>query len=633
MTVGLSKSFMPPAGSVVAGALANAAPPVTGVAVRETLQRQFVFIEDGRLQDAPTVRQLLRHLEPVRTREPSQRIMARFSEDAALYALPVLDDEGKPVALVDRKHFMEFFSKPFSQELFRRRSVRDLIEHKEFGGAAPIVVDEGCSIEDVAQIILASGMHHMLTGFLVCSAGRYEGMANGHDLLNMITQRKQAELYYMAHYDHLTGIPNRILLADRIEQACREAERNGDMLAVLFIDVDRFKHINDSLGHSAGDEVLRKVVERITASARRSDTVARLAGDEFVILMENVSDPSLVELVATRLVKAMRAPIEVAGHSVVATVSIGSAIYPHDETRVAALITKADAAMYEAKARGRNGYRRYTTATTVYNPAIISLEAELRKAIEQEALELHYQPLVHLADGSVFGVEALARWQHPQRGRISPAQFIQIAEESGLIISLGEWALRHALRRLKTWNEAGVPPLRMSINISALQLQRRGFPDFLGAQMRECGVDPRYIELELTETALMHDIDEVMATLNKIKALGVSLAIDDFGTGFSSLSYLRRFPVDRLKIDQSFVRGIESAPVNESIARAIVALAKSLSLDIIAEGIETPLECAVLQRIGCREGQGYLFGRPMAEPDLLAYLGAGRAPDPAKAAG
>lgn len=586
----------------------------------EAPQRQFVFISDGQLQEAPTVRHLLRFLDPVSTDDTCQGVLDRFLANGAIYALPVVDAASRPVALVDRKHYVEFFSKPFSREVFGRRSILELLVYGEYDNSEPIIVEDNCSVEEVAQIIIDAGMQHMVSGFLVSSRGIYLGVANGHDLLNIITQRKQAELHYLAHYDSLTGIPNRMLLGDRLDQACRDAKRKGHLAALLFIDVDRFKQINDSLGHSAGDVVLRKVVDRLKASARDVDTVARLGGDEFVIPMEDLEDPADVDLVAQRLVNSMREPIELLGHSLVVTVSVGSAIYPIDDTEISPLLAKADAAMYAAKAAGRNRFCRYSLDTAMYNPARMALENDLRRGIERNELLLHYQPQVDIVSQEICGVEALVRWQHPERGLVDPGQFIPAAEESGLIVPLGEWVLREAFRQLREWKAQGLPPLRMSINISALQFRNGGLPNFLADQMAAHDIDPRYIELELTESVLMHDMDEVLQTLQEIKAIGVSLAIDDFGTGFSSLSYLRRFPIDRLKIDQSFVRDIERTPANESIARAIVGLANSLSLEIVAEGIETPAEKAVLEHMHCTEGQGYLFARPLPAKDILAWI-------------
>jgi len=566
------------------------------------------------------VRHLLRFLEPVRTDDHCQTILDRFLGDGALYALPVIDASAKPVALLDRKHYMEFFIKPYSREIFGRRCVLELLSFEVYESIKPIVVEDSCSVDEVAQIILDAGIQHMVTGFVVSSQGRYLGVANGHDLLNIITQRREAELYYLAHYDSLTGIPNRMLLGDRLDRACRDAERKGSLVALLFIDVDRFKQINDSFGHRAGDAVLRKVVDRLESSARRTDTVARLGGDEFVILIEDLTDPAEVDIIAQRLVHSMQEPIELLGHVLVATVSVGTAIYPRDDTDISALLAKADAAMYEVKASGRNSYRRYVPGTAMYNPESMLMENDLRQGIECDELVLYFQPQVELASLEVRGVEALVRWRHPVRGLVPPMQFIPIAEESGLIVPLGEWVLRQAFRQLKAWQEQDMPLLRTSINISALQFHQRSFPEFLKARLAEYEVDPRLVELELTESVLMQNLDDVLQTLEEIKTLGVSLAIDDFGTGFSSLSYLRRFPIDRLKIDQSFVRDIEHTPANESIARAIVALADSLSLDIIAEGIEKPSEKALLAHMGCTEGQGYLFTKPLPADEFVAWF-------------
>ncbi len=592
----------------------------TDLTASDAPRRQSIFIVDGRLQEAPTMRHMLRFVHPVRVKDFCQDILSRFLKDAALYALPVVDASEKPVALIDRKQFVEFFSIPYTREIYGRRIVFDVLALADYKNCEPIVVEDSCSIDDVMRIVVDAGMQHLVTGVMVSSGGRYVGVANAHDLLNVITQHKQAELYYLAHYDNLTGIPNRMLLGDRLDKACSNAKRKGNMVALLFVDVDRFKKINDSLGHSAGDVVLRKVAERLKTCARHADTVARLAGDEFVILMEDLTDAADVELVAQRLVQSMREPIELLGHSLVATVSVGSAIYPNDDTNVGALLGKSDAAMYEAKASGRNSYRRYSPGSVMYNPARMLMENELRQAIEREELVLHFQPQIELGSDEILGVEALVRWRHPERGLVPPVQFIPVAEESGLIVPLGEWVIRNALRQIKSWENRGAAPLRIAVNISALQFHRHKFPNFLNACIKEFEVDPRLIELELTESALMKNVDDVLKTLDAIKSLGVSLAIDDFGTGFSSLSYLRRFPIDRLKIDQSFVRDIQRLPVNESIARAIVALAKSLSLNIIAEGIETSAEKEVLELLGCPEGQGYLFAKPMSAEDFAAWF-------------
>lgn len=572
------------------------------------------------LPSPPTVLQLVRTLEPEALRSTCLQALERFHKDARIFALPVIDGDGSPVAILARQQFLEFFSKHYSREIFGNRSIAELLKHEAYRTTAPVVVEDACSVDDVARIILDAGMQHMVTGFIVCSEGRYVGIADGHDLLNVITQRKQDELYYLANYDYLTGVPNRLLLSDRLEHACREAERNGKCVGLLFIDVDRFKQVNDSFGHRTGDAVLCQVVERLKHSARRCDTIARLSGDEFVILMGDLDEPAAMDRVVERVLDAMHAPIEAAGHTLRITVSIGGAAFPEDDCALSPLLAKADAAMYEAKAGGRNGYRRYTASTGSYNPIRLSLEHDLRRAIDNDELVLAYQPQLSLASRQLRGIEALVRWRHPERGLVSPAHFIPLAEESGLIVPLGEWVITRALKQMREWNLAGYPGMRMSINISALQLRKGNLPRFLGAQLNAYGIDPHFVELELTETILMNDMDGTLQALQEIKSLGIQLAIDDFGTGFSSLSYLRRFPIDRLKIDQSFVRDIDRTPANESIARAIVALAESLKLETIAEGVESAPEQALLAAIGCAEGQGYLYGKPMAAEELAAWM-------------
>jgi len=582
--------------------------------------RQFVFIKDDRLQEAPTVRSLLRTMSPALPDTTCEEVMSRFLSDSAIYALPVVDAEFRPVALVDRKGYIEFFTKPYSREIFGRDGIHAFLNSGHYHSSIPIIVEDYCSVEDAAQIIIASGIEHLVTGFMVTSHERYVGVANGHDLLNLITQRKQAELYFLAHYDPLTGVPNRTLLNDRISQACLDADRKGSSVALLFIDVDRFKQINDSLGHRAGDAVLRALVGRLKMAARKTDTVARIGGDEFIIMMEDVADPNHANDVAQRLVESMLPPFELLGHSLIVTVSIGIAIYPHDDRDLSRLLAKADSAMYEAKANGRNGFRMYSEASAGYNPARLSLENDLRQAIDRDELSLVYQPQIDFASGRIQGVEALLRWQHPVRGAISPMEFIPVAEESGYIIQLGEWVMRRAFCQLSEWKAKGLPAIRMAINISAVQFHQSSFTDVLTDALADYEVDPRQIELELTESVLMHNVEDVLSSLKRIKAMGIRLAIDDFGTGFSSLNYLRRFPIDRLKIDQSFVRDIENTPANESITRSIIALAESLSLEVVAEGIEKSSEHEILKKLGCLEGQGYFFARPLLAVDVDAWL-------------
>ena len=582
--------------------------------------RQFVFIKDDCLQEAPTVLSLLRSMPPTLPDTCCEEVMSRFLVDSAIYALPVVDAEYRPVALVDRRGYIEFFTKPFSREIFGREGIYAFLNSGHYQTSIPIIVEDYCSVEDAAQIVIASGIEHLVSGFMVTNQGRYIGVANGHDLLNLITQRKQAELYFLAHYDPLTGVPNRTLLNDRISQACLDADRKGNSVALLFIDVDHFKQINDSLGHRAGDAVLRALVARLKTAARKSDTVARIGGDEFIIMMEAVADPGNTNDVAQRLVESMLPPFELLGHSLIVTVSIGIAIYPGDDRDLSRLLAKADSAMYEAKANGRNGFRMYSEASAGYNPARLSLESDLRQAIGRNEMSLVFQPQIDFASGRIKGVEALLLWQHPTRGAISPMEFIPVAEESGYIVQLGEWVMRRAFWQIGEWKAKGLPPIRVAINVSAVQFHQNNFTEVLADALTDFAVDPQLIELELTESVLMHNVEGVLTRLKRIKAMGVRLAIDDFGSGFSSLNYLRRFPIDRLKIDQSFVRDIEKTPANESITRSIIALAESLSLEVIAEGIEKESEKETLKKLGCMEGQGYYFSLPLLSDDLCIWL-------------
>jgi len=463
-------------------------------------------------------------------------------------------------------------------------------------------------------------MQHMVSGFIVTEGDKYLGVANGHGLLNHITQRKQAELYFLAHYDQLTRIPNRMLMNDRLQMACRESNRSGTLVGLMFVDLDRFKQINDTMGHSFGDLLLQAVARRLEACIRSNDTVARLGGDEFAVLLQNLPDSSDAEITAQRIIDSFRLPFRILEREIIVTASLGIAIYPRDEENYNNLLTIADAAMYAAKNSGRNAFREYTPGLSQHSMDHLSLETDLRHAVTNNELVLHYQPQVNVATGSIIGVEALIRWQHPERGLLSPSAFIQIAEDSGLIIDIGNWVLREACCQQRAWALCRIPPLRMSINISAVQFQRSNFTQVVNEIILETGIDPGFIELELTENIAMHHVNDVLDTLRELKRIGVKLAIDDFGTGFSNLSYLQRFPIDRLKIDQSFVRGIENLPANKSIVQAIVAFAKSLSLETVAEGVETAAEYAQTSACACDEIQGFYHARPMPAVDLLSWL-------------
>ena len=578
------------------------------------------FLNYKEMQEATSVRQLHHSLLPVSDTALCGDVLNLFLQDASLYAIPVINSTGVPHALIERHAYIEYFSRTYSIELFGRKPLAQLSEITAVINKKPIIVDAATRIDDVAAIIIDAGMQHMVSGFIVTDNDKYLGIANGHGLLNHITQRKQAELYYLAHYDQLTRIPNRMLLNDRLHMACREADRNRTLVGLMFIDLDRFKQINDTMGHSFGDLLLQAVAERLEYCVRGNDTVARLGGDEFAVLLQNLSDSSDAEVTAQRIVDYFRLPFRILEREIFITASLGIVIYPRDEGESDKLLAKADAAMYEAKQSGRNAFREYAPGLLLHSKDHLSLEADLRQAIARNELILHYQPQVNVATGNIIGVEALIRWQHPVRGLLAPSVFIGIAEDSGLIVDIGNWVLREACGQQRAWAMCHVPPLRMAINISAVQFRRNNFTEVVRQIIDETGIDPSYIELELTENIAMHHADDVLETLRDLKQIGVKLAIDDFGTGFSNLSYLQRFPIDRLKIDQSFVRGIENMPANRSIVQAIVSLARSLSLEVIAEGVETEAEFAQTSACACDEIQGYFHARPMPAEDLLSWL-------------
>ncbi|WP_413438798.1 EAL domain-containing protein [Sulfuriferula sp. GW1] len=589
-----------------------------------TRMDRYPNIVASELPDSPSVRRLLRYVSPVATTTICMDIVSRFLDEESLYALPVVDSANKAITLLDRHIFLEFFSRPYVREVYGNKTIVHFLNTKQmtYQSKTPIMVDAASSIDDVAQIIIDAGMQHMVSGFIVTQNQQYAGIANGHDLLQDITHRKQDELYYLAHYDQLTKIPNRMLFNDRLTQACREAVRKDTLVGLLFIDVDRFKQINDSMGHRFGDLLLVALAERLQSCSRDCDTVGRLGGDEFAILMDTPQDAGSISMLSKRVVDSMREPFQVMGKELYVTVSVGTSIFPSDDAEIDGLFAKADTAMYEAKTKGRNGFQEYIPGLSIYSPDRMSLESDLRAALRNNEFVLHYQPQICLATNQMVGVEALIRWRHPKHGLLSPVHFIPTAEENGLIVEIGRWVLREACRQCRQWIDAHHATLRVSINISALEFRQADFVEQVRAILNETGIAPSHIELELTESIVMHNVGAVLAILNELKRMGIFLAIDDFGTGFSSLNYLRRFPIDRLKIDQSFVQGIDHIPANESIVRAITSLAHNLSMEVLAEGAESDAELAILMACQCNEAQGYWFAKPMPAYEVMPWVAA-----------
>jgi diguanylate cyclase (GGDEF)-like protein/PAS domain S-box-containing protein len=433
-----------------------------------------------------------------------------------------------------------------------------------------------------------------------------------------VFERMQAEqrIWHIAHHDSLTGLPNRTLLHDRLEQALAQAQRSRHRVAVMFLDLDRFKNVNDTLGHAIGDELLKHVATRLTSVVRAVDTVSRLGGDEFVIVLHEISSPDDVVQVAEKILGALGSTVSIEGHQLHVTPSIGISIFPDDGAEVFGLMKSADTAMYHAKAVGRNNFQFFARAMNEQAEHFFTLENKLRQAIETGQLLLHYQPLIDWPRRGVCGMEALVRWNDPERGLIEPGEFIPIAEETGLIVPVGEWVLAEALRQNREWQQEGRPLLPISVNLSPRQFRQKDLVETLRRILLETGQPARLLELEITETTLMQDIDETRDKLEEIAAMGVRLAIDDFGTGYSSLSYLKRFPVHKLKVDQGFVRDLTVDPEDAAIVTAIIGLARSLGLDTLAEGVETVEQLDILLGLGCEKFQGYLFSRPL--PPTLA---------------
>ncbi len=429
-----------------------------------------------------------------------------------------------------------------------------------------------------------------------------------------------ARVAHLAEHDALTGLPNRLLLNDRLDQAITMAHRNAATLAVLFLDLDGFKHINDSLGHSTGDKLLQSVAKRLLLCVRGPDTISRQGGDEFLVVLQDIEHAEDAAIAAKRILKALAETHSIDGHDLQITASIGASIYPDDGMDSETLIKNADAAMYQAKAQGRHTYKFFKTEMNTRAVNRQSIEEDLRRALKGHEFTLYYQPRIDFSTGEINGAEALLRWKHPKRGLIPPAQFIPIAEDSGLILPIGAWVLRQACKQVLAWGKQGLPLIDISVNVSSIQLRDGEFVEKLLAILSETGLEPRRLELEVTESALMRNSKFVAPILRMIRRLGVRISVDDFGTGYSSLSYLQQFSFDAIKIDQSFVRRITSFPADTTIVSAIISLGQSRKLKVIAEGVETAEELAFLKTQSCDEAQGYYFSVPLPAAQFAKLL-------------
>jgi diguanylate cyclase (GGDEF)-like protein len=433
-------------------------------------------------------------------------------------------------------------------------------------------------------------------------------------------KRYQEQLEFQANYDALTGLPNRNLLHDRLKQSVF-AQRYERSIGVVFIDIDRFKFVNDSLGHNTGDKLLQRVAERLSQSVRDGDTVARLGGDEFILILNDQSGEEFIYRAMQRIISRVAEPIVLDGQELLVTCSAGVSLYPQDGRDVETLLKNADAAMYRAKENGRNNFQFYTAEMNLQVNERLKTEASLRRALERREFELYYQPRIDVKSGRLVGCEALLRWQHPERGLQLPERFIGLAEETGLIIPIGEWVLKKACAQAKAWQKSG-SPVAVSVNLSMRQFKQDALVNAVDAALLEAGLAPHLLELELTESLVMQDTDLAIRVLARLREIGVEISVDDFGTGYSSLSYLTRLPISALKIDQSFVQAIQEArEANEGIvAQAIISLGHNLKLKVVGEGVETEPQFRFLERHGCDEVQGYYFGKPLPVPEFERFL-------------
>lgn len=517
----------------------------------------------------------------------------------------------------------------FDYRLGEHNGIELLHEAVKNGCKLPIIMLTGQGDHEVDIKAMKAGAADYLI------KGKIDASVLEHSIRYAIERKKAEEkILFLAYYDSLTSLPNRVLFKDRLNQTLLIAQRHQRILAILFLDLDNFKRINDTLGHPTGDELLKQVADRLSNYIRKSDSisrystdefsavVARLGGDEFTILLTEIAQVHDTIKVAQRILDAIAQPFDIEGQEVFITASIGIAIYPIDGEDVDSLLKNCDTAMYHAKNEGRNNYKFYEQSLNKTALDILALENNLRKALDKQEFRVYYQPRIDIRTRNVVGFEALIRWRHSQKGIIPPSEFIPIAEETGLIIPIGEWVLNEACKQNKTWQAAGFAPVFISVNLSGKQFKQQNLIKVIDHAMSEVRLDPKYLELEITES-IIQDTKSTAGILRELRNLGLKIAVDDFGTGYSSLSYLRRFPLDTLKIDRSFVKDIAKDPDSEAIVKAIIAMAHCLKLKVIAEGVETEEQLKFLSDEGCDEFQGYLISPPLPADEVVRFLAKG----------
>jgi diguanylate cyclase (GGDEF)-like protein/PAS domain S-box-containing protein len=569
-------------------------------------------------------------------------IIARKASEEALYleqqrSRAVLEAIGEAVLVMDLKGCVSYLN-PSAERLTGWASAeacgRPLLDvarivdrdsrESAWAGMQDVIKKGKPTPSVVGLVLVGRDGHETVIELSVAPVHERTGVLSGavivlHDA-TLAEASHNRKMTFLANHDFLTELPNRLLLNDRIQQTITRASRSGTAVAVLFLDLDHFKHINDSLGHAVGDKLLQKIAQRLTTCVRSSDTVSRLGGDEFIIVIPDERHVESVSISAEKLLNQISTSLVVDGHHLHITASIGISIFPQDGTDVETLLKNADMAMYSAKNAGRGTYRYFDRDMNLRAVERQQIEAHLRHAILQDEFELHYQPRIDLESKMVVGAEALLRWRHAERGLIMPDKFVDVAEDCGLITTIGYWVFREACQQIKAWADAGLHPGSIAVNVSATEFRSDGFFERVRTTLETTRIDPNMVGLELTETVLMSDVASSQAILIKLKQLGVKLIVDDFGTGYSSLSYLRQFPIDVLKIDQSFVRELKSESDNGIIVTAVVGMGRNLRLRIVAEGVETEEQCRFLRSRCCDEGQGYYFSRPLPPDQFKQFL-------------
>ncbi len=537
-----------------------------------------------------------------------------FFADPTLYAVAVVDDQGTPLGLINRFRFRETLWQQFGDDVLKNRAVAMIMDR------TPLILDEYAPLEQASEILSDDTTKYIFDGFIVTRRGKYLGIGTGFGLMRRITERRQATLAHLAYYDTLTKLPNRQLFLDRLGQAMASAARNRRRLAVFYIDVDRFKAVNDTLGHTIGDLLLQQLADRFRGVIRAQDTVARLSGDEFAVVLTEMSSFEQAELVAQKLLEIVRQPFMLDGHEVYVSCSIGAVVYPDHADGQEMLLRMADDALAAAK-KTRNTMRRYTD--DMARPAATAplVFSTVRRAIDLGELEVFYQPQADLRSGALSGLEALVRWNDPHRGFIPTDELIQIAEDAGLISEITHFVCGTAMKQFRIWQQSRLGRgLRLAINISGVEVRDGVLPSMLRDHVRGAGLSMSMIELELTESGLMFSDTVATQLLSDLRAEGVRVSVDDFGTGYSSLGRLQRLPVDVLKIDKAFVEDIASGAKQGALVRAIVMMAHSLDLTVVAEGVENEAQRAFLERSSCDLYQGHLLSPPLPASEMAQYL-------------